>query len=161
MGTDSIYMAEYGHTGPPCTSNIYYITWLHFRRISGTVASNFSGLVAKGRRKLRIAVVGNVGRNDRISLSGQDLRDRASPATGFPYRPAQAHMSQQSLGDPFRRGIEIFGGPGMTRRVNRAMFQHQGRRPFPWLARNSRAMRVAIDSGRLFDAGETAGRRFC
>src|SRR5690242_19060778 len=93
-------MAEYGHTGPTCTSNIYYITWLHFRRISGTVASNFSGLVAKGRRKLRIAVVGNVGRNDRISLSGQDLRDRASPATGFPYRPAQTHMWQQSLGDP-------------------------------------------------------------
>src|SRR5690242_1555321 len=38
------------------TSNIYYITWLHFRRISGTVASNFSGLVAKGRRKLRLAL---------------------------------------------------------------------------------------------------------
>src|SRR6187551_1856445 len=43
-----------GQTGPPCTSNIYYITWLHFRRISGSVASDSSGLLVKGRRKLRL-----------------------------------------------------------------------------------------------------------
>src|SRR6185437_4140478 len=54
LGTDSIYMAEYGQTGPPCTSNKYYITWLRFRRISGTVAGDFSRLVVKGRRKLRL-----------------------------------------------------------------------------------------------------------
>jgi alkylation response protein AidB-like acyl-CoA dehydrogenase len=54
LGTDSIYMAEYGQTGPPCTSIKYYITWLRFRRISGTVAGDFSRLIVKGRRKLRL-----------------------------------------------------------------------------------------------------------
>src|SRR5271166_2480610 len=52
LGTDSIYMAEYGQTGLLCTSLKYYITWLRFRRISGALPSDSSGLVVKGRRKL-------------------------------------------------------------------------------------------------------------
>src|SRR5690242_19013713 len=47
-------MAEYEQTGLPCTSNKYYITWLRFRWISGSVPSDSSGLVVKGRRKLRL-----------------------------------------------------------------------------------------------------------
>src|SRR6186997_2886601 len=101
LGTDSIYMAEYGQTDPPCTSIKYYITWLRFRRISGRVPSDSSGLVVKRRRKLGVkpalnspvhaALVMRLMWNvtNRGVLSG----DRIDTCHRFPWPPASLTSS--------------------------------------------------------------------
>ena len=71
-----------------------------------------------------IAVIGDVRRDDRVSLSSQSLGDGAGPAARFPHRPAQAHMPQQSIRHPVRRRVEVVRVPEVTGIVNGAVFGH-------------------------------------